>query len=470
MFFIFVVDTSASMGQMTVSGLTLLDCAKSAAEHFVKLRARDPASRLDRFLLLCSADGPGCIRAGWQDSYPVFLNSLKNLRAEGTTNLGAALSVAFELLNLATHQTGNDKLGCGREPWSIDPALIILITDGSKMTTPAGQIQDQIIVTLPKTQGFELTREPFRWDQRVHTLVLRMPGAGLATANLAEPSSSHMSRATGGRTFEAGSVKEMLSRVASMYPIQPGCVVEFEPLSTQVVPTPTEMLVRGHHIIVRKKSTGLWPIPETYWPDPSLKKLPARSAIPTLAFVPVEATAQCPRDFPADKYEVVPCTPQRTPVGTRMAGSYHVFVSTGPRGPRQPPCGFVRFSQTNKAIELTLLPYNFPRLWPIIEELQVTKARSLSAAMRVEFDNYLRELPFYYWRPLAEAFRVMGLPPLVPEQCTNGLPMQIFAYIKSTREAAKADLDRLTSAVMTARSTAAAASLSLGLKDRKSVV
>ena len=41
MIFVFVVDTSASMNQRAANGMTLLDCAKSAVEHFVKIRARE---------------------------------------------------------------------------------------------------------------------------------------------------------------------------------------------------------------------------------------------------------------------------------------------------------------------------------------------------------------------------------------------------------------------------------------------
>jgi hypothetical protein len=38
--FVFVVDTSPSMLSTTAAGIALLDCAKSAVEHFVKVRNR----------------------------------------------------------------------------------------------------------------------------------------------------------------------------------------------------------------------------------------------------------------------------------------------------------------------------------------------------------------------------------------------------------------------------------------------
>lgn len=37
MIVVFVLDTSVSMNQRAMGGLALLDCAKSAAEHFIKV-------------------------------------------------------------------------------------------------------------------------------------------------------------------------------------------------------------------------------------------------------------------------------------------------------------------------------------------------------------------------------------------------------------------------------------------------
>lgn len=52
MYIAFLIDTSASMNQRTSSGLTLLDCAKAAVEHFVKIRSRDVTARNDRYFLV----------------------------------------------------------------------------------------------------------------------------------------------------------------------------------------------------------------------------------------------------------------------------------------------------------------------------------------------------------------------------------------------------------------------------------
>uniref|UniRef100_A0A671LV78 VWFA domain-containing protein n=1 Tax=Sinocyclocheilus anshuiensis TaxID=1608454 RepID=A0A671LV78_9TELE len=55
---LFLIDTSASMNQRTYLGTTFLDIAKGAVEIFMKLRARDPASRGDRYMLVTFDDPP----------------------------------------------------------------------------------------------------------------------------------------------------------------------------------------------------------------------------------------------------------------------------------------------------------------------------------------------------------------------------------------------------------------------------
>ena len=87
---VFLVDTSASMNQRTYLGTSLLDVAKWAVENFMKvikiicgslyveesfviilvtffigfiqIRSRDPASRLDRYMLLTFEDPPANIK------------------------------------------------------------------------------------------------------------------------------------------------------------------------------------------------------------------------------------------------------------------------------------------------------------------------------------------------------------------------------------------------------------------------
>ncbi|GAB1298987.1 Integrator complex subunit 6 [Apodemus speciosus] len=140
---LFLIDTSASMNQRSHLGTTYLDTAKGAVETFMKLRARDPASRGDRYMLVTFEEPPYAIKAGWKENHATFMNELKNLQAEGLTTLGQSLRTAFDLLNLNRLVTGIDNYGQGRNPFFLEPAIIITITDGSKLTTTSG-VQDEL--------------------------------------------------------------------------------------------------------------------------------------------------------------------------------------------------------------------------------------------------------------------------------------------------------------------------------------
>ncbi len=79
-------------------------------------------------------------------------------------------------------QRGVDNYGQGRRPWVIEPGCCLLFTDGEGMGKGGGgnaspqqqQQQHQLHLTCPPN---DLTREPFRWDQRFFPLVIQPGGA-----------------------------------------------------------------------------------------------------------------------------------------------------------------------------------------------------------------------------------------------------------------------------------------------------
>lgn len=75
MLILFVIDTSSSMNQKTAHGMTLLDCAKAAVEHFVKIRGRDPATRSDRYFLVTCEEGLSAIKVRF-----IIINNYANRR------------------------------------------------------------------------------------------------------------------------------------------------------------------------------------------------------------------------------------------------------------------------------------------------------------------------------------------------------------------------------------------------------
>jgi integrator complex subunit 6 len=105
------------------------------------------------------------------------MNELKNLTATGMTTFGSALKNSFDYLNINRMQTGIDTYGQGRCPYYLEAAIIITITDGAKYTTSTN-VQSDLNLPMNNTNnpGSELTHEPFRWDQRLFSIVLRLSG------------------------------------------------------------------------------------------------------------------------------------------------------------------------------------------------------------------------------------------------------------------------------------------------------
>ena len=76
------------------------------------------------------------------------MNEVKNLQATGLSTLGAALKSAFDLMNVNRMQTGIDMYGQGRHPFFLEPAVIVTITDGSKLAYNGGVHEEVYIFFL----------------------------------------------------------------------------------------------------------------------------------------------------------------------------------------------------------------------------------------------------------------------------------------------------------------------------------
>lgn len=153
-----------------------LDIAKGAVETFLKYRQRSQDCMGDRYMLLTFEEPPSNIKAGWKENHATFMNELKNLTSSGLTTVGEALKSAFDLLNLNRMQSGIDTYGQGRCPFYLEPAIIILITDGGKYSSRNGIDSTLSLPLNINIPGAKLTKEPFRWDQRLFSLILRMSG------------------------------------------------------------------------------------------------------------------------------------------------------------------------------------------------------------------------------------------------------------------------------------------------------
>ncbi|XP_005301117.1 integrator complex subunit 6-like isoform X1 [Chrysemys picta bellii] len=457
---LFLIDTSASMNQRAHLGTSYLDIAKGAVELFMKLRARDPASRGDRYMLVTFDEPPYCIKAGWKENHATFMNELKNLQASGLTTLGQALRSSFDLLNLNRLVSGIDNYGQGRNPFFLEPSILITITDGNKLTHSAG-VQEELHLPLNSPlPGSELTKEPFRWDQRLFALVLRLPGASsvepeqLGSVPTDESAITQMCEVTGGRSYCVRTQRMLNQCLESLVQkVQSGVVINFEKSGPDPAPIGEDGLVDSsrpinsfasqpwhscHKLIYVRPNpktgvpVGHWPIPESFWPDQNSPTLPPRTAHPVVRFSCVDCEPMVIDKLPFDKYELEP-SPLTQYILERKSphACWQVFVSnSGKYSELGHPFGYLKASTTLTCVNLFVMPYNYPALLPLLDDLFKVHKFKPNLKWRQAFDSYLKTMPPYYVLPLKKALRMMGAPNLISDNLDCGLSYSVISYLK----------------------------------------
>ncbi|XP_068107064.1 integrator complex subunit 6-like isoform X4 [Hyperolius riggenbachi] len=470
-------DTSASMNQRTYLGTTSLDIAKGAVELFMKLRARDPASRGDRYMLVTYDEPPYCIKAGWKENHATFMNELKNLQASGLTTLGQALRSSFDLLNLNRLVSGIDNYGQGRNPFFLEPSILITITDGSKLTIPSG-VQEELHLPLNSPlPGSELTKEPFRWDQRLFALVLRLPGASsvdpeqLGSVPTDESAITQMCEVTGGRSYCVRTQRMLNQCLESLVQkVQSGVVINFEKTGPDPVPNgedglpdslrPTNSFAAQtwhscHKLIYVRPNpktgvpVGHWPIPESFWPDQNSPTLPPRTSHPVVRFSCLDCEPMVIDKLPFDKYELEP-SPLTQYILERKSPHtcWQVYVlNSGKYSEIGHPFGYLKASTTLTCVNLFVMPYNYPVILPLLDDLFKLHKLKPTLKWRQAFENYLKTMPPYYLMPLKKALRMMGAPNLISDNLDCGLSYSVISYLKKLSQQTKMESERLLASV-----------------------
>ncbi|KFP24812.1 Integrator complex subunit 6, partial [Colius striatus] len=415
-------------------------------------------------------------QAGWKENHATFMNELKNLQAEGLTTLGQSLRTAFDLLNLNRLVTGIDNYGQGRNPFFLEPAIIITVTDGSKLATTSG-IQEELHLPLNSPlPGSELTKEPFRWDQRLFALVLRLPGITAPESEqmtgvpVDDSAITPMCEVTGGRSYCVCSPRMLNQCLESLVQkVQSGVVINFEKagpdpspiddgqvdISRPFGPQPWHSCHKLIYVRPNPKTgvpIGHWPVPESFWPDQNSPTLPPRTSHPVVKFSCTDCEPMVIDKLPFDKYELEPSPltqfilERKSPQTCWQASK--VYVSNSAKySELGHPFGYLKASTALNCVNLFVMPYNYPVLLPLLDDLfKVHKAKP-TLKWRQSFESYLKTMPPYYLGPLKKAVRMMGAPNLIADNVEYGLSYSVISYLKKLSQQAKIESDRVIGSV-----------------------
>ena len=96
---------------------------------------------------------------------------MAHLRATDSSDAGSSFSALFEYLNALRVSKNGDIPGNGRYPALQNSTLIFWLTDGTSFSSFTN-VENQINIPLGKTSQLSGFLEPFRWEQRLYTILL----------------------------------------------------------------------------------------------------------------------------------------------------------------------------------------------------------------------------------------------------------------------------------------------------------
>lgn len=270
-----------------------------------------------------------------------------------------------------------------------------------------------------------------------------------------------MCEVTGGRSYRIKSQYVLNQCIESLVQkVQPGVVVQFEQLLAKdlkdgevqdlAFPTTKKMIYVAKHPTQKNQfPVGFWPIPEPYWPDPKLINLPQRDAHPKIRIVtPCVDEPPMVRNFPVDKYEV-----EASPLTLQILSKretnkcWPVVISNGNYTLEQ-PFGYLKTCPPFTQVFLIILPYNYPVLLPLVNELLHKYNSSPPPDWTYKFSVYLRQTPPYYAPFLRRALNTANVPYnflqyILPENLDNYLSPSVANYLKTIKNTAKQEQENM---------------------------
>ncbi|XP_019380085.1 PREDICTED: integrator complex subunit 6 isoform X2 [Gavialis gangeticus] len=194
---------------------------------------------------------------------------------------------------------------------------------------------------------------------------------------------------------------------------------------------------------------GHWPVPESFWPDQNSPTLPPRTSHPVVKFSCTDCEPMVIDKLPFDKYELEPSPLTQFILERKSPHTcWQVYVSNSAKySELGHPFGYLKASTALNCVNLFVMPYNYPVLLPILDDLfKVHKAKP-TLKWRQSFESYLKTMPPYYLGPLKKAVRMMGAPNLIADNVEYGLSYSVISYLKKLSQQAKIESDRVIGSV-----------------------
>uniref|UniRef100_A0AC35UE60 VWFA domain-containing protein n=1 Tax=Rhabditophanes sp. KR3021 TaxID=114890 RepID=A0AC35UE60_9BILA len=419
------------MASKTWRGTSLLDEAKAWVDSFVRSRSKDISGKGDKYLLFSLEDYPKNLKVGFRESTPAFLEQLKLIRPCGPTPVSTALAHVFRFLNQNRRLLGTDRYGYGRSPQLLQDTLLVFVTDGAST--------NQAPIQFPtfKEKFPEFFEQPFRWDQRFFSVVLRIPGIIPHTKVMStnaildgEPYYEPFCNATGGRSFSVKHINTLASVTDFLYQkaISSGPQVKFDLRGYEFRDDREKSgilnQIRSVPVLIREQrpaqtqAMGNWLIPENFWPQDVKERFPVRPVHPVLI---IRADVPLPNmstfEFPFDRYELESCAltnlmlrtasamaTQNTGTAPPNLPCWPIYIeNSGPTKGYGETMGFLKPNTNLSSVSLFLLPYNFPKVNDMLVEYK-TKNYRLDQDLNNRFEKLLKETPFYYYQNLKKQF------------------------------------------------------------------
>ncbi|VDK60508.1 unnamed protein product [Anisakis simplex] len=189
---------------------------------------------------------------------------------------------------------------------------------------------------------------------------------------------------------------------------------------------------------------GNWPIPEVFWPDKNMMSLPPRKAHPTIMFRCDDCDPLVCQEFPFDKYELEPSPLTQFILERKQPNvCWQVFVANSSQpGTNAAPFGYLKAATNLQSVNLFLMPYNYPILLPLVEEIKQDPRLRTNQAWKLRLEKYIASAPCYYLAPLKKAFQRFNVTTSTLESDhSSQYSYNVLSYITKMKHTAREEFE-----------------------------